>query len=197
MSRFYNNITVQGPPREDIINTLRTLSRRAFLSPTRDGRTVVYPDCGDQYDSQIQSLTGRLTDHLKCIALAVTNHDDDTFWYGLFDCGELLDEYQSSPYGHYIRPGAFPEPVGGDARTLCNVFNCDRVDEIAGILDAPNTTYYGYLFATDRHLDLVSVLGLPTYAVDLDYTSLEYGVELEREDITIGEITHVMHEKPE
>ena len=71
---------------------------RAWLSPTFDGLTIV---CESQSESQNLNtwhrVARKLSADLSCPALAVMNHDDSVLVCALYDRGELVDQYDSSP----------------------------------------------------------------------------------------------------
>ncbi len=95
--------------------------------------------------------------------LAIVVHDDDILFFQLYENGEITDDYDSSP--GYFDPDAEPSaPVGGDAELLCVAFGTANVAEVSEILrkstyddDGPD--------AVDRHVQLVSALGLPPWTV--------------------------------
>jgi hypothetical protein len=79
--------------------------------------------------------------------------------------GELADEYDSSP-GYFDESAADPPtPTGGDAKRLCSAFGAASVTEVEAILRKSSFDDDGYTFAVDRHADLASALGIPSFGV--------------------------------
>jgi hypothetical protein len=161
MGAFYGNITLKGPEQKKIAEALR--GRRAIVAPKVGDYIVAFDSaCDDQDTDAIQALTSRLSKELDCAAFAVVVHDDDVLGYFLYHSGKLIDWYNSAPsYFDFGSTEVAAEPAGGNAERLCEVFEVGAAQEIATILRKPD----GYVFETQRHMDLVRVLGLPAYTV--------------------------------
>jgi hypothetical protein len=168
MGSFYTNITLRCTDHAGIITYLDQLGRRAYVLPPCRGYVVVCEAESDEQGDEIALLSAQLSRQFECLAFGVLNHDDDVLTYQLYSNGALLDEYDSMP-GYYdtSRP---PEPAGGQAATLCEVFNkprsAARIEAILRNVD--------YVFASERHEDLMHALGMPL-------TQLGYSM-LSRED---------------
>lgn len=183
MGSFYVNVTLRGPSQEQVLKLLRRDRREAYVSPTRDGFTAVYDSEADSQDLEVlEELTRELSAELRCPAFAVLNHDDDILLYRLYEAGEKVDEYDSSPgYFSTEEPDdadgdKLPEPAGGDGARLCERMapGADR-EAVEAVLRAPIMGEGGYLFAADRHAALARALGLPGFTVGCGYTYLEAG----------------------
>jgi hypothetical protein len=97
----------------------------------------------------------------------------------------VLDEYDSSP--GYFEPSAEPSaPIGGDPNSLAAAFETEDTALIEQILRKSSYDEDGYIFAVDRHRDLVRALGLPEWAVGTSYESLAGG-ELP-EGLAVGDL---------
>jgi len=125
---------------------------------------VAYDEKSEAQDFHIiNELGSRLSRDLESPVLAVVVHDDDILFFQLYEYGEITDDYDSSP--GYFDPDAEPSgPDGGDAMRLCSAFGTANVAEVMEILrkstyddDGPD--------AIERHIQLVSALGLPPWAV--------------------------------
>jgi len=102
------------------------------------------------------------------------NHDDDILWYQLYESGTLSDTYDSCPdYFDFDGEGEPRGPTGGDAGKLCNAFAHGDREQVEGILR--KSLEDGYVFAFQRHADLVEALGLPAFAVGFAYASFGRG----------------------
>jgi hypothetical protein len=171
MGNFYTNYTLRGPSQREVADTLG--GRNAVVTPSQNGSLVVFDEQSDDQDQQmIDDLALRLSRECRCVVLAVLNHDDDIFWYRLYEDGELTDEYDSSP--GYFDPEAEPSaPAGGDAQRLCAAFGATNVQEVNRILRRSSFDDDGYAFAFERHGDLVRSLALPSWAVGTAFASFE------------------------
>jgi hypothetical protein len=129
----------------------------------------------NQDQAAIAKLAAHLSDRLECCVLAALVHDDDIFWYQLYDGGQLADEYDSAPnYWGTLGPKPLP-PSGGNASRLCSAFEAGDLAEIDAILRKGTVGKGGYVFANDQHLALVRALGLPEIAVLNAYASFADG----------------------
>src|SRR5262249_17129810 len=125
-----------------------------------------------------------LSTQLKCHVFVVLNHDDDILWYALYDQGDLVDEYDSSP-GYFEMSDEPSPPEGGDARQLCATFGGDPV-AVEKILRTSMLDDSAYVFAVERHQELVTALGISDYAVGTSFESFDND-ELP-EDLTIEQV---------
>jgi hypothetical protein len=157
---FYVNIVLRGPEQEVVAALLQEARRAAYVSPTVNGRTVLYDEeCDTQDEAVIRKLAAHLSERLRCAAWAVLVHDDDVLWYVLYDRGRLADEYSSAP--HHVEPSASAKPMGGDAKTLCEAVGHPSAEtRVRQVLAASGSEDEGYVFETDRHRDLANALGL-------------------------------------
>jgi hypothetical protein len=173
MGSFYTNITLRGPSQEQIVETLTQLRKRAYVSPTINGFTVICEQrCDTQEISILHSLATSLSARFKCPTLAILNHDDDVLWYGLYNQGRAVDEYDSTP-GYF--EGRSSRPEGGDANKLCELMGGRNTAKVKSILRKSSGGLRGYLFAAQRHEDLMRALGMPTFSVGLGYEYIERG----------------------
>lgn len=171
MGSFYTNYTLKGPSQQDITKLLA--GRNTVVTPAHGGCVVVFDEQSDEQDQEIISdLASRLSSRFRGPVLAVLNHDEDILWYRLYERGELSDEYDSSPT--YFDPDAEPSaPAGGDARRLCGAFGSGDPAAVEAVLRKSSYDDDGYVFASERHSDLVRALGIPEWAVGAAYASFE------------------------
>jgi hypothetical protein len=134
---------------------------------------VLFDQATEQDQDGIQTLAAGLSRELRCPVLAMLNHDDDILWYQLHVDGRLSDHYDSSP-GYFDAAAEPAAPAGSDAQK-CDAFNTGTMTAIADILRKSSYDDDGYVFAFERHHDLVRELGLPACAVGTAYESLERG----------------------
>jgi hypothetical protein len=172
MGNFYTNYTLRGPSQTDVANALS--GRRARITPSHNGCVVVFDEASDSQDTGIISeLASKLSAEFGCPVLSVLNHDDDILWYQLYADGALIDEYDSTP--GYFDPASQPSsPIGGDSDKICAVFDCHDRAAVERVLRKSTFDDDGYVFAMDRHADLVSAIGLSAYAVGTAYASFDY-----------------------
>jgi hypothetical protein len=146
------------------------------VSPSHNGCVVAFDAATEQDVDGAGSLAKDLSHRLQCVVLAVSNHDDDILWYQLFERGQLVDDYDSTP-GYFEATEPSP-PAGGDARKLCTAFGvpgaAPRVEPILrkSLFTGDDG---GYVFGVERHLDLVHALGIPEFAVGTSYDYLDSG----------------------
>ena len=173
MGGFYTNYTLRGPSQGAVASALT--GRKAIVSPESSGCIVAYDEASDDQNGEaIAALALHLSKTLHCPVLAVLDHDDDILWYQLYEDGKLTDEYDSTP--GYFDPSAEPSaPAGGDAERLCRAFGASDVVAVEAILRKSSFDDDGYVFAHERHTDLVRALGLPEFAVLKAYASFERG----------------------
>lgn len=169
MGNFYTNYTLRGPSQKAVAAALN--GRKAMVTPVSNGCVVAFDEASDeQYPEVMAELAARLSGELRCPVLSVLNHDDDVLLYQLFESGKLADEYNSAP--GYFDPTAEPSaPSGGDAAKLCVTFGATDVAAVEGILRKSGFDDDGYVFAFERHADLVRALGLPEFAVGTAYAN--------------------------
>ncbi len=173
MGNFYVNYTLRGPSQDAVAMALA--GRNAMASPAYNGIVVAFDEDSDRQDLEsIAQLASTLSGALACPVLAVVNHDDDILWCQLHANGTLVDEYDSSP--GYFDPSAEPSaPAGGDAVRLSAAFGTTDSGFLDQILRKSSYDDDGYLFAIDRHRDLVRALGLPEVALGASFSSLVAG----------------------
>src|SRR5688572_27479895 len=120
MGNFYTSISLKTSNQQSVIDYLNDTQRKAYVSPVANGFVCVFDEiCDRQEVREITRLGKALSAHLRCAALAVLNHDDDVFWYQVYENGDVLDEYNSRP--DYFRGAASP-PHGGDTELLRRIF---------------------------------------------------------------------------
>jgi len=164
MGCFYANFTLRGPSQKSVAAALA--GRSAIVTPEQDGCVVVFDEESDQQDFEvIAELASRLSSAFDCPLLAVLNHDDSFLWYQLYLNGELMDEYNSFPNYFDAAEDDDSTPSGGNAAQLCGAFGVKNVRKIKRILTKATLDDDGYAFALERHADLASALGIPSFGV--------------------------------
>jgi len=175
MGSFYTNITLKTGDDDRVVTALKQARRRALVAPAEKGYTVIFDEASEKQDVEVlQSLANHLSRTCSCPALAILNHDDDVLMYWLYNGGELLDQYNSDP--GYFDEAEGSTPTGGDGRTLSETL-ASKGDQgtIDRVLRTPADEDDAFAFATDRHRELVSILGLPESAVGTGFAYLEEG----------------------
>ena len=171
MGNFYVNYTLQGPSQKAAAEALA--GRKAVVTREENGCIVIFEEISDDQDQEhIAELASHLSRELHCPTLAVLNHDDDILWYQLYENGKRTDEYDSSP-GYFDPSVDTSSPVGGDAWRICAAFNASNVPAVERVLRKLSYEEDGYIFAFERHADLVLALGLSPFAVGTAYASFE------------------------
>jgi len=173
MGWSYAHIALFGPKRDRVISALG--DRRACISPTSNGYTLVADHEFESHDEErMVKLAAELSGRLACVALLIREFDDDVLNYELLENGVLTDRYNSEPdYFDFAWKHIPPRgPQGGDARRLCAALN--QPYALLAVEKILHEHEMG-LSAPDRHAALAKVLGMPSYSVGFDYTSLEAG----------------------
>jgi hypothetical protein len=187
MGNFYTNVTLYGPSQTEILDDLRNHRLNAYVSPTVGRFTVIYEQkCDTQEQGIMKRMASALSRRFECPLLAVLNHNDNVLSYCLYVNGTRIDHYDSAP-GSFL--GLALAPSGGNAQILCETFGVpEKIDLVHKILHPRNHDHY--LFAVDRHADLIAALGLPTFSVGLGFNGIERYAALpatgQREEICEG-----------
>ncbi len=178
MGLFYTNMTVYGTSRDAVLAFLRNVDIPAFVSPERDGYTVVFERGLDEQDPMaIETLGCFLTEELACPALTAVLHDDDVLYLWLFQNGKLLDRYDSSP-AYFDSTSDHRPPEGGDAQLICGAFGrfnrWPRVEHLlrADLLEGELPEVRG---EQERHVAIAAELGHPFYVAGLGYSAIAGG----------------------
>ncbi|MEM7557285.1 MAG: hypothetical protein AAF378_25010 [Cyanobacteria bacterium P01_A01_bin.84] len=156
MGHGFANITVRGQTQNTLLNYLKKHQRNAYVSPKVNNFVVVYDEDSEFDLEKLSNLSLQISGDFSCVAFSIVTYDESWFAYDLYENGNLRDEYCSS--GEDL----FPE--GGDAQKLCTILGAkSSINRIRPILREP-TTETVYLFASQRHKNLVRELGLPTWS---------------------------------
>jgi hypothetical protein len=163
---WYHNILFKGSTREAIIDYLNSKAIYSYVSPPENGFVAVYTS--DPMPNWIPEMSRTL----GCLAFRVFEFDDDVWAYWLYDSGELVDKYNSSPgYDKEILT-----PSGGDAALLCRLFDCIGCEEQVETVLRYQLNRRG----TDRpkwplelHGDLALLLGFPAFSVGLSMDDID------------------------
>jgi hypothetical protein len=189
MGSFYVNFVARTKNRGEIGDFLA--GRDAYISPVLDEVVLFYDKEADAQDwPLIEELARRLSDRLATVVLATLNHDDDILMCCLFEKGEQKDSYNSAP--DYFEDTYTPRgPIGGAAAVLCEAFGSKNINAVETTLRTPDAAWGGsYVFALDRHRDLMEALGMTSLAFLAGYRHLEAGdfpEDLNRDDfIKVG-----------
>lgn len=172
MGASYTNLTVRGATQRAVADLLA--GRRAVVAPARDGHVVVFDERSEQDQEVVSELAEHLSSSLGTGVLALLVHDDDILWYRLYDVGQLADEFDSAP-GYFDADAEPSAPAGGDGVRLAAVMGALHSAELEIALRKSGFEDDGYVFESDRHADLVRLLGLPRLAVGAAFASFERG----------------------
>ena len=170
MSRFYANITVQGPWQEELVAFLNRGGHVAYVSPVVKGAAVVFhEDLGSQ-----ESIAAALSAHFRCPALLVMDYGGTVLLYQLYLNGEQADAYVSKPHDE-LDTGGEPAPEGSP-EALCAAFGMEhRLPSVGRVLRRPTHPTKGYALAVNRHGELARALGLPLFAAGAGFSGIEMG----------------------
>lgn len=178
MGNWYANITVFRPSQAAVVATLQTHGRRAFVTPTRNGVTVVFDRESEESGSPVElgSLAMNLSQELSCPALAAAVFDDDMLLLGLYDQGAQLGEYNST--------GPSTLAAGRLSRAFCVA---SRTPAVWALLAWPRMPLF--IFESFRHRLLLRLLGHSTWAFATGYKYISRGEP--PAGLDPGELVHV------
>jgi len=163
----YANLTLLGPAHADVVALLKQLGTVAYVSPTHRRATVVFHE---DWASQ-EPVAVEVSRRLACPALLVMAFAGRVLLYQLYEGGARTDEYVSEPHEDLTH-----DPPPGDPQRLADAFDkpaaARRVETILRKLAKPG---HPYEQAANRHGDLCSALGLPTFAVGAGFGLIEMG----------------------
>lgn len=167
MGNYYVNFTVRTANQAAVVAALE--GRSAIVTPPQGNYIVVADEESDDQNTEvIRSLAQSLSSRVGAPVLAVLNHDDDILWYCLSRSGVVVDEYDSSP-GYFDSSADLSPPAGGNAKILCDAFGSSAVDRVEETLGRATFGDNRYVFAFERHADLATALGLPSFSVGLGF----------------------------
>ena len=170
MGNFYTNFSLRGVTQAAVAGALA--GRSALVAQPVNDIVIVFDEQSDAQDPAVMNaLAARLCTQCNCPVLAAMNHDDDVLWYNLFIGGESVDEYNSCP-GYFDDAVEADAPSGGDPAKLAAAFGVTDIGAVEKALRAPGEDY---IFAIERHTDLATALGLPSYVVGGGYTYVAAG----------------------
>jgi hypothetical protein len=184
MGTFYTNFSVKTEDQQKVASVLHQHGRKAYVGPPSSGTILVVEEvCDSQDENEILGVGAILSAETGCPVLSILNHDDSILCYWLFLNGEVVDQYNSTPdYFNFIPAGIDimeamqnyqpAPPEGGDAKLLCDSFGCPHsASDVETILRKPSTAY---VFAMERHQDLVNALGTSNHSLGTAFASFEY-----------------------
>jgi hypothetical protein len=169
MSRFYANITLQGPAPQDVLAYLKELGAVAYVSSAfRHALVVFHEDLSGQED-----LAANLSAKFSCPALLVMAYGEAVLLYHLYRDGIKIDEYVSSPHTDLELEGDAPP---GNASILCAAFGAERFERrVESILRKEGKPEHAFAYAANRHGELFQALGLPAFAAGAGFDAIEIG----------------------
>ena len=181
----YANITLSGPSQEVVAAHLKERGLVAYVSPSVKGATVVW---NEDLSSQ-ESIARELSSALECPALLVMTYAQRVLLYQLYESGELTDTYVSEHVEELL--GASDTPAG-DPQRLCDIFNRPSVVRRVGtILARAAKDDQPFAYAANRHGELCSALGLPSFAVGSSYGAIDRGEMPWGPEVDVGKITQI------
>lgn len=160
MGNSYTNITLLGPEHEDVVSEPRKMSRRAYITPTTNGKTIVYEKQSDELDIDVLNyVAADLSSRLGCVALAALVWDDDALYLQLFE--------RSAQTVNYISRGG----TRAGAWILCCSFKRKVVFPLLWIV----MLIPFMLFEFWRHCIIAKLLEIPVWVVATGYLNIQNG----------------------
>ena len=164
MGASYASVIVLG---SDEPAVAATCSRPAFIA-SDDAAVVVFTD---EDDTGGEPTAGAISQALSCRTLFISVHDSDLFVVQVYANGSLTFE------------GCVPDPVDyfGEDLGIFEPAPPMSPEELVvavgrGSVDDVRDCLFGdYVFAEERHSDLLKALGLPTWSVGHGFRYLDWG----------------------
>jgi len=178
VGNWYKNITTRGPSQAEVVTALLRLGRRAYVTPTHDGITVVFDHGSDMNGepTELGDLALSLSADLSCPSLAAAVFDDDVLLLGLYDHGKQIGEYNSTG-ASTLRPAA-----------LAQAFHVpNRASFVWLLMNWPRLPVF--LFESFRHRLLIRALRHPIWAFATGYKYIAKGEP--PEDLDAAQLMHV------
>jgi hypothetical protein len=164
MGNWYKNVTLWGPPQAEVAAALARHQRQAYVTPTRDGLTVVFDARSDETGdpSELGDLALTLSQELACVALAAAVFDDDALLLALYEHGTQTGEYNSTA----------ASSLG--AAALARAFHVSGwTPLIWALLHGPHLPFF--VFESFRHRLLLRAFGHPPWAFATGYNYIHHG----------------------
>lgn len=169
MSAFYANITLQGPPPDEVVAFLRDRGVSAYVAPTVKNAIVVFHEDMASQEQLAAELSGRF----ECPGLVVMSYGERILLYTLFVNGRRADGYVSTPHEDLDLVEDAPE---GNAQVLCETFGREKA--FAGVeklLRRATNPANLLTLAANRHGELARALNLPQFAAGVGFRDIEVG----------------------
>jgi len=165
MGNFYKNVTIISASQAAILSSLENHNRTAYVTPTRDGVTVVFDLQSDEIGDPVElgDIAITLSSDLACVTMAAAVYDDDVLLLGLYDSGVQIGEYTTTGGSNLT------------ARSIARVLGLSsgRTILLAMLLGSPRFPLF--VFETWRHHLILKVLGLPLWATATGYNYIHQG----------------------
>lgn len=152
----YTNIALKTVDRDKVVQTLRDLQRRAYVSPVVGGYVVVYDAATEREPDTLFDVAVKLSASLKCPVIAAYDHNDSLLILITVKDGRRVDTYVSNP-GYFA--GKREPPKGGDVKTIQAALGVAGKDE--ALKSVLQSQIYDYEY--DRHDEVIKLLDLPEY----------------------------------
>lgn len=159
MGNFYCNHTTVGPDSSEVVRVLAKYRRSAYVTPTLDGKTIVFDEAADELNiDHIDACGELLSRELACVVLAVAVADDDELCWMLYEEGERRAAYSTRHLSSGILQLARAFGKSRSAWRLWTILNWPFV-----------------LFEFKRHARLARLLGIPDWCVATGYRYIQQG----------------------
>ena len=161
---FYTSIIVVQADPKAVINFIKTQSLKAFIvfshSDVPTDVLVCEKGMEGQDEAYGKALAERLSKSLSGVTVYSLNHDSDILVIAIFSAGTQVFSYDSAP-GYFDGKDDPPFMKG--------IENVSTVFPSAAISDLDKALKGEFIFADDRHAEIMKALGLPTYTAGLGY----------------------------
>jgi hypothetical protein len=165
----YANLVLHGPSLPEVIDALNARGRVAYVAPdAAKSVLILHEDYGGQ-----ETLAAELSATFACPVLLSMVFGGTVLLYQLYQNGEQIDAYVSTPHDGLELDGPTPE---GNTALLCAAFDRERhASSVERVLRRPTKPGTDYAYAINRHGELLRALGLPLFAAGASFGAVEAG----------------------
>ncbi len=111
MGSSYTNLNIRCNKPEIVLEALESAELLpAFMSSASRGWITVCPEQIESNSDDLRMLATKLSKALATVVITICLHDGDIFQYGVYEAGEVVDEYDSWPEYY---SGGDRKPKGG------------------------------------------------------------------------------------
>lgn len=172
MGAFFTNYQVRSNSAEEVIRVVAAAAKgRAYVSPPKNGWVTVYDEASDDQDeNELRRLAMVISKELSTCVFAFLDHDSDILLYFLYEQGQAVDEYNSSPdYFQQANERTRQRCRGNAEALLKHCVSGTRLEDLEKIIHQPEE----HPFAEEILEELAPLLGMDQARLHLGFNYFE------------------------